>query len=91
MLEKKKQIKRLFLEKNRKKMNIYLVLCHKSLTFALAIVPWCNGSTTDFGSASGGSSPPGTTTIFVKPLKVKYFQGLYFLRDLFWFPVYGIL
>ena len=60
-LAKKKQIKRLFLEKNRKKMNIYLVLCHKSLTFALAIVPWCNGSTTDFGSASGGSSPPGTT------------------------------
>lgn len=22
---------------------------------------WCNGSTTDFGSVSGGSSPPGTT------------------------------
>ena len=61
MLEKKKQIKALFLKKNRKKTIIYLVLCHKSLTFALAIVPWCNGSTTDFGSASGGSSPPGTT------------------------------
>ena len=61
MLEKKKQIKALFLKKNRKKTIIYLVLCHKILTFALAIVPWCNGSTTDFGSASGGSSPPGTT------------------------------
>ena len=25
------------------------------------IVPWCNGSTTVFGSVSGGSSPSGTT------------------------------
>ena len=24
-------------------------------------VLWCNGSTTVFGSVSGGSSPPGTT------------------------------
>ena len=26
-----------------------------------AIVLWCNGSTTVFGSVSGGSNPPGTT------------------------------
>ena len=25
------------------------------------IVPWCSGSTSDFGSASLGSSPGGTT------------------------------
>ena len=25
------------------------------------IVLWCNGSTTVFGSVSGGSNPPGTT------------------------------
>lgn len=24
-------------------------------------VPWCNGSTTVFGSVSGGSNPPRTT------------------------------
>ena len=24
------------------------------------IVPWCNGSTEDFGSAGGGSNPSGT-------------------------------
>ena len=24
------------------------------------IVPWCNGSTADFGSAGGGSNPSGT-------------------------------
>ena len=34
----------------------------KSTTFATdLIVLWCNGSTTVFGSVSGGSSPPGTT------------------------------
>ncbi len=27
----------------------------------LIIVLWCNGSTTVFGSVSGGSNPPGTT------------------------------
>ena len=56
-----------------------------------AIVLWCNGSTTVFGSVSGGSNPPGTTTIFTKPLKVKCFQGLYFLGDQVRFPVYGVL
>gem|GEM_PF-1380578 len=25
------------------------------------VVLWCNGSTTVFGSVSGGSNPPGTT------------------------------
>ena len=29
--------------------------------FATAIVLWCNGSTTVFGSVCGGSNPPGTT------------------------------
>ena len=33
----------------------------KNTIFAPAIVLWCNGSTTVFGSVSGGSSPPGTT------------------------------
>ena len=34
----------------------------KSTTFAAdLIVLWCNGSTTVFGSVSGGSNPPGTT------------------------------
>ena len=31
------------------------------------IVPWCNGSTADFGSACPGSSPGGTA----KELKIK--------------------
>ena len=35
----------------------------KSTTFAVGlIVLWCNGSTTVFGSVSGGSNPPGTTS-----------------------------
>ena len=29
--------------------------------FSILIVPWCNGSTSDFGSACPGSSPGGTT------------------------------
>ena len=34
----------------------------KSTTFASdLLVLWCNGSTTVFGSVSGGSNPPGTT------------------------------
>ena len=34
----------------------------KSTTFAFdLLVLWCNGSTTVFGSVSGGSNPPGTT------------------------------
>ena len=33
----------------------------KNITFAPTIVLWCNGSTTVFGSVSGGSNPPGTT------------------------------
>ncbi len=28
----------------------------------MVIVPWCNGSTPDFGSVSLGSNPGGTTT-----------------------------
>ena len=38
-----------------------LVVDEKSTTFASEIVLWCNGSTTVFGSVSGGSNPPGTT------------------------------
>lgn len=26
---------------------------------------WCNGSTTDFGSVSGGSNPPTLTLLFL--------------------------
>ena len=33
----------------------------KSVNFAPAIVQWCNGSTTGFGSVCGGSNPPWTT------------------------------
>ncbi len=29
--------------------------------FSILIVPWCNGSTSDFGSACPGSNPGGTT------------------------------
>ena len=35
------------------------------------IVPWCSGSTSDFGSASLGSSPGGTTKKDVNDLIIK--------------------
>ena len=38
-----------------------LVIARKTTIFACEFVLWCNGSTTVFGSVSGGSSPPGTT------------------------------
>ena len=31
----------------------------------------------------GGSNPPGTSTITLKPLKVKHFQGFVFYGDRF--------
>ena len=37
------------------------MLEQKKRTFAHAIVQWCNGSTTGFGSVCGGSNPPWTT------------------------------
>ncbi len=39
-------------------------------TFHLSpyLVPWCNGSTSDFGSACPGSNPGGTTFLFSLPL-----------------------
>ena len=41
------------------------------------IVLWCNGSTTVFGSVSGGSNPPGTT--FQKqPFRLLWLGGLFF-------------
>ena len=30
---------------------------------------WCNGSTTDFGSVSGGSNPPTLTMYYLKKKK----------------------
>ena len=42
-----------------------------------AIVLWCNGSTTVFGSVSGGSNPPGTTQIirrFIMFLRIFWFM-----------------
>ena len=38
---------------------------------ALRIVPWCNGSTSDFGSASPGSNPSGTTN---ETAHIAYYQ-----------------
>ena len=38
-----------------------MVASPKTSTFAPVNVLWCNGSTTVFGSVSGGSSPSGTT------------------------------
>lgn len=29
-----------------------------------SIALWCNGSTTDFGSVSGGSNPPRVTYLY---------------------------
>ncbi len=55
---------RFFTIQSRKKRKIIqqnLGIKLKNTTFALTIVLWCNGSTTVFGSVSGGSNPPGTT------------------------------
>ena len=42
----------------------------ESVDILLIIVPWCNGSTPDFGSVCPGSSPGGTTKdLCHKPLK----------------------
>ena len=49
----------------------------KNITFAHTIVLWCNGSTTVFGSVSGGSNPPGTTQIirrFIMFLRIFWFM-----------------
>ena len=35
------------------------------------IALWCNGSTTVFGSVSGGSSPPGVTNAISSKLLAK--------------------
>ena len=53
----------------------------KSATFAFGlIVLWCNGSTTVFGSVSGGSNPPGTT--FQKqPFWLLWLGGLFFFMS----------
>ncbi len=38
-----------------------MAVYNKTAIFASAIVLWCNGSTTGFGSVCGGSNPPRTT------------------------------
>ena len=35
------------------------------------IALWCNGSTTVFGSVSGGSNPPGVTNAIIVKLLAK--------------------
>lgn len=46
-----------------------LAVFERIITFAPRyvknIVPWCNGSTTDFGSVCSGSNPDGTTKVRV--------------------------
>ena len=42
-----------------------------------AIVLWCNGSTTVFGSVSGGSNPPGTTLLDKSSLNISTFKAPY--------------
>ena len=38
-------------------------------------VPWCNGSTPDFGSVSLGSNPGGTTDLKTNPLIIILIVG----------------
>ncbi len=42
----------------------------------MRIVPWCNGSTSDFGSVSPGSNPSGTTilkqTVFINRIETVF-------------------
>ncbi len=45
------------------------------------IVLWCNGSTTVFGSVSGGSNPPGTTDYEITLQVFADLEG-YFFYDL---------
>ena len=53
----------------------------KSATFANdLIVLWCNGSTTVFGSVSGGSNPPGTTSRKTTPQALGL-RGCFFILD----------
>ena len=40
------------------------------LTKHIRIVPWCNGSTSDFGSVSPGSNPSGTTILKTKTVYI---------------------
>ena len=39
--------------------------------YAKLIALWCNGSTTDFGSVSGGSNPPRVTNAISSKLLAK--------------------
>ena len=41
-------------------------------------VPWCNGSTADFGSAGSGSSPGGTTFLTTDLLQI---GGFFYSRN----------
>jgi hypothetical protein len=41
------------------------------------LVPWCNGSTTDFDSVCLGSNPDGTTQLFKK----ETFKSLFFILN----------
>ena len=45
-------------------------LCNPKLKKGSQIEIWCNGSTTDSGSVSEGSSPSITTTIFTTVMAV---------------------
>jgi hypothetical protein len=44
-------------------------------------VPWCNGSTPDFGSVSLGSNPGGTTIFEYYPLIIKLIYQGFFIMD----------
>ncbi len=48
------------------------------------IVPWCNGSTADFGSAGSGSSPGGTTKKVIELLRFNDFFVLIHAVNLLW-------
>ena len=50
------------------------MLEQKKRTFAHAIVQWCNGSTTGFGSVCGGSNPPWTTLNPNRSLQHRFFN-----------------
>lgn len=51
-----------------------MVIARKTTIFATVFVLWCNGSTTVFGSVSGGSSPPGTTRKAYSHQTVRFFS-----------------
>ena len=50
------------------------MIARKTTIFATVFVLWCNGSTTVFGSVSGGSSPPGTTRKAYSHQTVRFFS-----------------